>query len=511
MLGHRKLEVGDYVSMLHRRRWLVAIPALLFPVLAVIVAAFLPAKYMSQTLVLVEEQKVPDEIVKPVVTSDLDARLASMKEQILSRSHVQPIVERYNLFGNSHMDMDDRIEAARKNIVITPIRSETGKTGLPGFFISFTAADARTAQLVCGEITSLFTNENLRSRQAAAEGTTDFLQSQLADAKRNLDDQDAKLAAFQSANRGSLPSEEMSNQTMLTTLNTQLQAATQDLERAQQDLSYQQSMLAQQTGTSTTGAPVAAVESSELLADSQKLTGLESQESDLLAHYTADYPDVIAVRRKISDLKKQIAKETAHPGTTTASIRHESPEIAQLRAQVHASEVGIAAKRSEQASIQSRLREYEGRIGSTPLVEEKYKDLTRDYDTAQKFYDSLLAQMNSAKEATELELRQQGEQFRVMDEPNLPDAPSFPNKVLFALGGLMMGLVVGLGIAAFLEYKDTSLRSEQDVWHFTRLPTLAVLPYSMDVAKDDDQPRFLRIRRMLGMNTSKTPQTEAGS
>ena len=511
MLGHRKLEVGDYVSMLHRRRWLVATPALLFPVLAVIVAAFLPAKYMSQTLVLVEQQKVPDEIVKPVVTSDLDARLASMKEQILSRSHVQPIVERYNLFANSHMDMDDRIEAARKNIVITPIHSETAKTGLPGFFISFTASDARTAQLVCGEITSLFTNEHLRSEQQAAEGTTDFLQSQLADAKRKLDDQDAQLAAFQSANRGALPSEESSNQAMLSTLNTQLEASTEALARAEQDLSYQQSMLAQQTGMSTPGAPAAPVDSPELQADSLKLTGLESQESDLLSHYTADYPDVIAVRRKISELKKQIARESSHtePGTTVA--HHDSPETAQLRAQIHAAEVGIAAKRSEQAAIQAQMREYQGRIGSTPLVEEKYKDLTRDYDTAQKFYDSLLAQMNTAKMGADLELRQQGEQFNVMDEPNLPDAPSFPNKVLFALGGLLLGLMVGLGIAAFLEYKDTSLRSEQDVWHFTRLPTLAVLPYSMDVARDDEQPRFLRLKRMLGMNTAKTAPTEAGS
>jgi polysaccharide chain length determinant protein (PEP-CTERM system associated) len=510
MLGHRTLEVGDYVSMLHRRRWLVAIPTITLPILAVILASFLPAKYMSQTLVLVEEQKVPDEIVKPVVTSDLDARLASMKEQILSRSHVQPIVERYNLFGNSHMDMDDRIEAARKDIVITPIRPETGRSNLPGFFISFTASDARTAQLVCGEITSLFTNENLRSRQLAAEGTTDFLQSQLADAKRN---QDAKLAAFQSQNGGSLPSEEMSNQGMLSSLNTQLEASTEALTRAEQDLSYQQSILAQQTGSSTGGGQAVAVDTPALLADQARLTGLEAQESDLLAHYTADYPDVIAVRKKIVEVKKEIAQESAHPGSTGGGVAtaHESAETAQLRAQVHAAEVGIASKKSEQAAIQSQLRAYQGRIASTPEVEEKYKDLTRDYDTAQKFYDGLLAQMNQAKEATDLELRQQGEQFRVMDEPNLPDAPSFPNKILFALGGLVLGLMVGLGITALLEYKDTSLRSEQDVWHFTRLPTLAVLPYSMDIAKEDEQPRFLRLKRLLGMNVTKTPQAEAGS
>jgi hypothetical protein len=158
---------------------------------------------MSQTLVLIEQQKVPEDYVKPVVEEDLGARLASMKEQILSRSRIQPIIERFNLYAGGQATMDDRVEMTQKAIGVKPIPSAVG--GMPGFFITFKAQDARTAQQVCGEITSLFVSENLSAREQSAEGTTEFLKQQLADAKRNLDEQDAKLAAFEQKNIGRLP------------------------------------------------------------------------------------------------------------------------------------------------------------------------------------------------------------------------------------------------------------------------------------------------------------------
>ncbi len=194
-----------------------------------------------------EQQKVPESYVKAVVTEDLSGRLASMKEQILSRSRLQPIIERFNLFSNGKLSMDDRIDLTRKNIGITPIQSEIARTnGLPGFFISFKANDPRTAQLVCGEIQSLFVSENLSDRAASAAGTTDFLKGQLADAKAKLDEQDARLAKFQQTYMGKLPGAEASNINMLTTLNTQLDAATQALARMEQDKSYAESILAMQ-------------------------------------------------------------------------------------------------------------------------------------------------------------------------------------------------------------------------------------------------------------------------
>ena len=153
MLGHREMTMQDYTGMLKRRFWLIAISALVFLVGGVGISRVLTPQYTSQTLVLIEQQKVPEDYVKPVVDEDLGARLASMKEQILSRSRIEPIIERFNLYGGKQITMDDRVDMTRKAIGINPIQSSA--RGMPGFFISFKAQDARTAQQVCGEITSL--------------------------------------------------------------------------------------------------------------------------------------------------------------------------------------------------------------------------------------------------------------------------------------------------------------------------------------------------------------------
>jgi polysaccharide chain length determinant protein (PEP-CTERM system associated) len=502
MLGHRALTLQDYTVILKRRWWMIAIPAIIFPIVGYGITFLVQPQYVSQTLVLVEQQKVPDTYVKPVVTEDLNGRLATMREQILSRSRLQPIIERFNLFANSKMSMDDRIDLTRKNIDIKPIQSEIARAGgLPGFFISFTANDARTAQLVCGEIQSLFVSENLSDRQASASGTTEFLKGQLADAKAKLDEEDAKLAKFQQTYAGKLPGAETSNTSMLTTLNTQLDAATQSLARMEQDKSYAESILAlQQSQVAQTSEHGGASPQT----DQVELQQLLAQEADLTTRYTDDYPDVVTVRRKIKELRQQMAKAPA-PAVITAPSSpkpSDSLSVLQLRAQLRAMEQGIAQKKRDQTEIQAQLRMYQERIAASPAVEEEYKSITRDNQTAQAFYDDLLNKMNQSKMATDLEKRQQGEQFRVMDEPNLPEAPAFPKRPAFVMGGLALGLALGLLIVALLEYMDTALRSERDVWAFTKLPTLGVIAYN-----GEESPVKIK-RRWLGRSS---PDMAAGN
>jgi polysaccharide chain length determinant protein (PEP-CTERM system associated) len=509
MLGHRALSLEDYGAILKRRAWLIAIPAIILPIITYGMSHLVQPRYVSQTLVLVEQQKVPDNYVKPVVTEDLSGRLASMREQILSRSRLQPIIERFNLYGTTKMSMDDRIDAVRKNIGIKPIQSDISRTGgLPGFFVSYQASEARTAQLVCGEVTSLFISENQNDRTASAEGTTSFLQAQLADAKRNLDEQDAKLARFQEQNAGRLPGEEGTNMNMLTSLNTQLDAATQALARLEQDKSYEEAMLAQQTAASSSSSSGGIAPQ----AQQSQLEQLQAQEADLTSRYTEDYPDVVAVRRKIKELRDQMAKAPAPAAPTTSSApnRTDSISVQQLRAQLRAVEQGIAQKKRDQAQVQAQIRGYQGRIQSTPAVQEQFKNITRDYQTAQQFYDDLLNKMNQSKMATDLEKRQQGEQFRIMDEPNLPEAPTFPNRLVFAAGGLVGGLALGILLSAFLEYRDTAVRSERDIWAFTRLPTLAVLGLSNEGEAPAPRRRWPFGPRQPDIPTATKPLMNAG-
>jgi polysaccharide chain length determinant protein (PEP-CTERM system associated) len=509
MLGHRALSMDDYGAILKRRGWLIAVPALILPILAYAITYVIPPEYVSQTLVLVEQQKVPDDYVKPVISEDLTGRLASMKEQILSRSRLAPIIERFNLYGTKRMTMDERIDATRKSIDIKPIHSEMARTGgLPGFFISFKASDPHTAQQVCGEITSLFVTENVNARSASAQGTTDFLKGQLADAKRNLDDQDAKLAKFQQQYVGKLPGEEGPNMNMLTSLNTQLDAATQQLARMEQEKSYQESMLAMQQSQSAQLQEHGGVAPQ---AQETELQALLSQEADLTARYTDDYPDVVTVRRKIKELRAQMAKAPAPAATPASTLtRTDSLGVQQLRAQLRALDQAIVQKRHEQDKIQGEIRIYQDRISSSPIVQEEFKNLTRDYQTAQQFYDDLLKKMNQSKMATDLERRQQGEQFRVMDEPNLPETPAFPKRGLFLGAGLVGGLAIGLMLVAWLEYRDTALRSERDIWAFTKLPTLAVIALTGEGDPVKTKRKWLFGRRRPDIAAANNPLTNAG-
>lgn len=481
MLGHRALTVQDYLNILKRRWWMIAVPAIIFPIVGYGLTFLVQPQYVSQTLVLVEQQKVPESYVKAVVTEDLSGRLASMKEQILSRSRLQPIIERFNLFANGKLSMDERIDLTRKNIGITPIQSEIARTnGLPGFFISFKANDPRTAQLVCGEIQSLFVSENLSDRAASAAGTTEFLKSQLADAKAKLDEQDARLAKFQQTYMGKLPGAESSNINMLTTLNTQLDAATQALARMEQDKSYAESILSMQQAQQVQQAQTTEHGAAAPQAQQLELQQLQAQLADLKARYTDDYPDVVSAQRKVNELERKMAQAPATPTAPASSAPKpaDSLSVQQMRAQLHAMELGIAQKKRDQAEIQSELRTYQDRVASSPAVEEEYKSITRDNQTAQAFYDDLLNKLNQSKMATDLERRQQGEQFRVMDEPNLPESPSSPKRPVFVMGGLFAGLALGLFIVALLEYLDTAIRSERDIWAFTKLPTLGVIGFT---------------------------------
>src|SRR4051794_31520639 len=177
-MTERELGLSDYLAMARRRVWLILIPTMIFPILSYVVSLKIPNRYTSQTLILVEQQKVPDSYVKPVITEELNSRLASMREQILSRSRLEPIIDKYslNVRSNKKLSTDDALDRVRKSIEITPIDSD-GRSGTPGFFIAFSWNEARTAQQVCGEIASMFIAENLRDRDLSVQGTTKFLNS----------------------------------------------------------------------------------------------------------------------------------------------------------------------------------------------------------------------------------------------------------------------------------------------------------------------------------------------
>lgn len=487
MLGHRELTMEDYVAILKRRYRLILISAFVCVLLGVALTRVIRPRYESQTLILVEQPKVPVDYVKPVIAQDLNAQLSSMREQILSRSHLEPIIKQYNLYPSQSLKMDDRVALTQKAITIKPIPS-VQSNGIPGFFITFSASDAHLAQEICSQITSLFVTENLSARTESAENTTAFIKQQLDESKRNLDQQEAKLASFEQKYFGRLPDQAQTNSNTLQALTTQLDAATQSLIRQQQQVTFLQSMVSQQTQSLQNAEPAAAA----AIVDERKtqLKALLQQKQALQTQYTADHPDVIEINRKINDLQAQIASAPTEtlPAASTPISRPDTPQLQELKAQLHSALQAMQDAKAEQVRIEQQVRTYEARIESTPQVEAEYKQLTRDHQTALDFYNSLLKKLNDSSMATELEQRQQGQQFRVMDPPNLPERPTFPKRSIFAAGGFAAGLIFGLILTAWFEYRDTSLRSERDIWAFTKLSTLAVISHLDGLPEPESEP-----------------------
>ena len=207
MIENRELTMDDYLAMLRRRLKIILIPALIAPLIGFLVSFALTPKYTSQSLILVEEQKVPVGYVKPVVTEDLTQRIATIQQQVLSRNRLQPMIERLGLVKGGR-NIEDVMEDIRQNLSVQPVEStsvtpanvkkkpSTQGSDVPGFYINYTARNPREAQQICGELTSMMLEENLKAREQVAQSTTDFLSHQLEEAKRDLNDQDRKLAEF---------------------------------------------------------------------------------------------------------------------------------------------------------------------------------------------------------------------------------------------------------------------------------------------------------------------------
>ncbi len=382
-----------------------------------------------------------------------------------------------------------------------PPTNRKGQEVVAGFAISFTTDKPRVAQQVCADITTMFYNENTVQREQSAQGTTDFLSSQLEAAKRQLDEQDRKLAVFKRLHFGTLPEDQQANLQLLTTFNTQLGTISELISRAEQDKAYAESLLAQQVAAWQ--ASSSALNPQDPQALQKQINAMKESLGVLEGRYTADHPDIIKLKTNIAQLEKQLS-ETAAPGPKGAGAKPveknvEPAQLQQLRAQVHQAEQTVRARTQEQERLRKQIQLYQARIQGTPQVEEEFKNLTRDYQTALKFYDDLLAKRSQSQMSTDLEHRQQGEQFKVIDNATLPDVPSFPDRLLFALGGFGGGLALGFLVALLVEMQDKLLRTDRDVKHYLGLPTLVMVP-TLENA-ENAPPSFWR-RRGKGRNVA---------
>jgi protein tyrosine kinase modulator len=480
MIGQRELTVEDYKRILRRRIWVLLLPVALLSAGAYLVALSLPARFKSETIILVEGPAVDPAIVKPIAGGDPNQRLATMREEILSRTRLQQIVEKFDLYRDevNRRPMEELVARLRSTIDVSAVRpmDRTNANGLPGFTIGVTAPQPQLAQRICTEITSMFLQQSVILTERKATDQTDFLTRELEAAKGKLNDQDQMLAEFQKRYAGTLPEEAQTNFSLLSGLASQLDSETQALNRDQQNKLLLESALSQQ---------IASAKLSQTASNpdtvSRQITALQDQLATLRLRYTDDHPDVVKLKTEISRLQQKMHEDAATNSQTASAndstgLTVDTPAIQQLRAQLRQIDFTIRDRVERQTKLQQQINRVQGKLEMAPAVQQQYKALTRDYQTALNIYNELLKKQSDSEMSRELVRRQQGEQFRVLDPPSLPQEPTFPNRKLFALGGLAGGLGIGLTIAFLLESQDTTLRTDRDIELLLKLPVLALIP-----------------------------------
>ncbi|HTT17839.1 MAG TPA: XrtA system polysaccharide chain length determinant [Candidatus Sulfotelmatobacter sp.] len=485
-------DLGRILGIARRRYFQFLIP-LFVGWLAVWGASwFLPPRYKSGTLILVEQQTMPKDYVTPNVSDDLQERLQSITQQILSRTRLLHIIDEFNLYSSSHdhLDQDGKVDCMRKDIDITLVRD--GSDRVTAFNVYYSAAAPYTAQQVTSELTNLFINENLEVRQQESEGTTKFLADQLEDARKNLADQEEKVRVFKSQHMGDLPGQLGANLQILSGLQSQLQAETDALTTANQQHTYLQTLFdqyraLQASPKSADGAPLG------LPAIDDELEKLKAELADLSSRYTDRHPDVRKLKEQIAKTEKmrqqiladikarsavaQSDNSNAQSAASDLLTANGTPSpLAQIKSELQANELEISNRNHAIAELKNKINDYQARLNEEPIREQQLADLTRGYDQSKAIYDDLLKKKNDSQMATDMELLQQGERFRVLDPPSLPSKPDFPNHLKFCGFGLGAGLALGVGMVGAFEMLDDRLYSEKEIKELISVPIISEIP-----------------------------------
>lgn len=504
-------EIGRYLDIVRRRHMTFLILLLLGWAAVWGSSWFLPARYKSTTLILVEEPALPKNYVLPNVNDDLQARLQSITQQILSRSRLLLIIDKLHLYQGKHQPLtpDGRVELMREAIDIELVRDPQNQA-ITAFRVNYVAPDPHVAQQVTSELTDLYIDENLRVREQESQNNTEFIGSQLAAARASLADQDAKIRAFQAAHVGALPTEEATNLQILSGLQSQLQSEQDALNAARQQQIYHQSLVEQYralNGSYRATGTVVASGPSKLETIDQQIDTLKSKLQDLKSRYTDQYPEVQQAEAELAEAQKTRAdiitgeKKPSGEKQPGNNVRADSAEVSaqnapllQLQSQLQADQMDISTRQAAIENLKSRINQYQARLNGEPAVSQQLADLTRGYEQSQTNYNELLKKESDSQMATSMEQMQEGERFKMIDPPSLPLRPDFPNRLKMCEAGIGAGMALGLLVVVLLEFRDGRLYSDREIKKMISVPEISEIP---EIVGPSD-PRRRKVRAALG-------------
>lgn len=483
MLPGKTYTPDEIKSILWRGRWWILLPFAAGLALAPVIASYVPELYRSETVLMVIPQRIPDSYVRSTVTATVQDRLFSISDQILSRSRLERIITEFDLYPSERRSspMEDVVMTMRdRDIELQPPGRE------PSFRVSFTNTDPNTAQKVAARLASMFIDENTREREKMAEGTSVFLESQLEDAKIRLIEHENKLEEYRLRNSGELPSQMTANLQAIQNNRMQMQNINEAMNRARErrllierqlsELTPPPSTIGQTDGDAAPATDLLPLPSERPLAEAQ------ARLKEYRLKYTPNHPDIRALERTIRDLEERVKQEALLP-PPPADTRLTPEELARertirdLRFQLDDIDRQLKGHEDEAARLQSELASYQARIEAAPSRETELVELTRDYNTLQGIYSSLLEKQEDSKLAANLERRQIGEQFRILDPASFPERPDNQRqRLIMTYSAAAGGLVLGFLLVVFFELIDSSFKLESDVLRTLNLPVLALVP-----------------------------------
>lgn len=491
------VTVREYWGILIRRKWMVTASILAGIAIGSVLCVVLPKSYRSSTVILIENQKIPDEYVKGIGAGNIEERLMMIQQQVMSRTLLGKILEEYELYeGVVKRDgLESAIEKLRNSIKVETVgTSGPRKKTVDAVTISFADKDPMTAMKVTAKLASLFIEENLKDREQLVTGVSVFLEQELQEAKKSLETQEQAISQYKTKYVGLLPEQMEANLRTLDRLQMELNTTTDLLHSRTEKLSslersineYQASMENRIEADDPRFVPKSV---DPLLA---RLRELQQRLTTLRAEWKETYPDISDTKQEILSLKAQLADKYGSQFLDPdgeGGIRKELPfdlYLRELKTQRTDLMTELSSLKSRRERLLQLIKETEQRIEQTPAREQELSVLVRDYENRQKNYQALLDKRLHADVATNLEKRQKGEQFRILDPANLPEKLDSPNRLLIMLLGLLGGGGSGVGGAIGLERLNPTFRRREEVEQV--LPgarVLATVPHFFTLTNQD--------------------------
>jgi protein tyrosine kinase modulator len=485
----RKYTPEDILRLAWYHKWLMIAGVVVFASISAVIAKKMPNQYRSETLILVIPQQIPDSYVRSTMTMRIEERLRSLSQEIFSRTRLETVITEFDLYPElrATRPMESVVEHMRTKIQVDTVRDDA-------FKITYTAGAPRTAMIVTDRLASMFIDENTRDRSVGAENINQFLESQLDDSRRQLIAHEKKLEEFRRRYAGELPSQLQSNLQVIQGMQTQIQSLAESINKDRdRRLVLEKSVADATSAESADPLPIdAGAGRPNGTTPPRAIDQLEQARNELREmelRLRPEHPDVGAKKRLIAELERKVQQELENmpaggqtrPAVSSGQLAREA-RARQFQTEIEKLDRQISSKEGEVARLRQAVSDYQRRVEAVPGHESELTDLMRDYDTLRNSYTSLLAKKEESKMSANLERQQVSEQFKILDPARLPQKPFSPDRVKITLAGAGFGLILGVVLGAFLEYRDTSLRSEDEILRTLVLPVLAGIPVLITVA-----------------------------